>query len=397
MPEAMPDGAPWPRVGIVTPSYNQAQFIEETLRSVLLQGYPNLEYIIIDGGSTDGSVDIIRKYEPWLAWWVSEPDRGQSDALNKGFGRATGQIVAWLNSDDVYEPDAIRTSVEYMTRHPDTALVYGDCRISDESGVSPSLWLAAEFTMESQVLANQIPQPTAFMCRSVLSEVGWMDATLHYAMDYDLWLKIARNHRVECVPGVRARFRVSAGAKTVTQAAKFAPEVAGILERFLSSELALPPSLKDKALRMGNLRAGLALILSGDQIRARRYLAKAFANDGHPCDQICELQEYLCCYYQKEHKALRTTLDRDEFVELVLAALPAGSVRRVLAVNLYTERAFARYQKGDRAGVRRWAMRALVGSASARRNRGLVYITFESFSRLPLISFRRRMKRQVRP
>ena len=102
LPDSLPDRRPWPRVSIVTPSYNQSEFIEETIRSVLLQGYPNLEYIILDGASTDGSVDIIRKYAPWLAYWVSEPDRGQTHAINQGWRYATGNIVTYINSDDCY-------------------------------------------------------------------------------------------------------------------------------------------------------------------------------------------------------------------------------------------------------------------------------------------------------
>ena len=116
-PPTLPDGSPWPRVSIVTPSYNQGQYLEETIRSVLLQGYPDLEYIIIDGGSTDESVTIIEKYAPWLAYWVSEPDRGQSHAINKGFARATGEIYAWLNSDDYYWPGAIVIAARAVLQH----------------------------------------------------------------------------------------------------------------------------------------------------------------------------------------------------------------------------------------------------------------------------------------
>jgi glycosyltransferase involved in cell wall biosynthesis len=123
-----------PRVSIITPSYNQASFLEETICSVLEQDYANLEYIIVDGGSKDGSVEIIRRYESQLAWWVSEPDQGQTDALNKGFGMASGDILAWLNSDDTYLPGAISGAVEYLMSHPEAGLVYGDANLVDENG-----------------------------------------------------------------------------------------------------------------------------------------------------------------------------------------------------------------------------------------------------------------------
>ena len=125
VPDTGPDGRSWPVISIVTPSFNQGRFLEETIRSVLLQGYPSLEYIVMDGGSTDDSVDIIRKYEPWLMFWASGPDQGQSDAINKGFERATGAIWGYINSDDLYEPDALRTAAEIFLSGAEVHLVAG--------------------------------------------------------------------------------------------------------------------------------------------------------------------------------------------------------------------------------------------------------------------------------
>src|SRR5262245_40759296 len=128
----------WPRVTVVTPSFNQGAFIEETIRSVLLQDYPNLEYLVVDGGSTDSTLEVIKTYEPWIDYWVSERDRGQTHAINKGFSRATGEILAWLNSDDTYEPHAIRTVVRHMMA-TGAVVTYGNCNLIDETGARTSV------------------------------------------------------------------------------------------------------------------------------------------------------------------------------------------------------------------------------------------------------------------
>ena len=126
LPERMPDGSEWPRISIITPSYNYGQFLEETIRSVLLQGYPNLEYIIIDGGSADNSVEIIRKYEPWLQYWISEPDNGQTDAIQKGFSKSTGVVWNWLNSDDILEKNALQHIAKAFKNNPCATLLFGE-------------------------------------------------------------------------------------------------------------------------------------------------------------------------------------------------------------------------------------------------------------------------------
>ena len=209
----------WPRMSIVTPSYNQGQFIEETIRSVLLQGYPNLEYIIVDGGSTDGSVEVIRKYEPWLAHWVSEPDDGQAAAINKGWRRATGEIVAWLNSDDCYEPGAVHAAATYLDEHSEVAAVYGRCAFVDEhgralAGGKPSGEQAVDLERWLTTWITPIPQPSTFVRRSVLDEIGFLDETLQFCMDTDLWIRIALVAVFGNIPACLSRFRYHPASKS---------------------------------------------------------------------------------------------------------------------------------------------------------------------------------------
>ena len=190
--------APWPRVSIVTPSYNQGQFIEESIRSVLLQGHPDLEYIIIDGGSTDGSVEIIRKYEKWLAYWVSEPDRGQSHAINKGLERGTGQLFNWHNSDDVLTPNSLATTAAAMVNHPDASYVHGYHIVIDRwSHIlfvnKPSFVDKDGFGPELSWSISNLKcglQPGCLMDRDLVVELGGVDEDLEFIMDLDLALRL---------------------------------------------------------------------------------------------------------------------------------------------------------------------------------------------------------------
>ncbi len=216
-----------PLVSIITPSFNQARYLETTIQSVLAQDYPRIEYIIVDGGSTDGSVDIIRKYESRLAWRVSEKDKGQTDAINKGFAHATGQILAWLNSDDTYEPGAVAAAVNYLTEHPEAGMVYADCNFINEDGRVIGKFGAAQTDLrrlrEGYV---HIPQQTMFFRADLWEQVGPLDPSFFFAMDYDLWTRIAARSKIKYLPGQTwANFRLHTSGKTIAADDRCWPEM----------------------------------------------------------------------------------------------------------------------------------------------------------------------------
>ena len=216
-----------PLVSIITPSFNQAHYIEATIQSVLGQDHPRIEYIVVDGGSTDGTLDIIKKYEDKLAFWVSEKDKGQTDAINKGFARATGDILAWINSDDTYEPGAVSAAVNYLQEHPEVGMVYADCNFINERGRVIGKFGSAQtdYRLLRQGYVH-IPQQTMFFRADLWRQVGPLDPSFYFAMDYDLWTRLAARATLKYLPGqVWANFRLHTSGKTIAADDRCWPEM----------------------------------------------------------------------------------------------------------------------------------------------------------------------------
>ena len=228
-----------PLVSIVTPSYNQAEYLEETILSVLGQAYPRIEYLIMDGGSTDGSQEIIQKYEQRIAGWVSQKDRGQTDAINKGFARARGEILAWLNSDDVFLPGAVARAVDFLTAHPEIGMVYGDAHYIDTGGRVIGKFPAAQTDLKKLRRGYvHIPQQASFFRKTLWDQVGPLDPDFYFAMDYDLWVRLAALAPLRYVPEVWASFRLHADAKTIHADDQCWPEMLKVHYRDGGSPLA---------------------------------------------------------------------------------------------------------------------------------------------------------------
>jgi glycosyltransferase involved in cell wall biosynthesis len=271
-----PARADVPRLSIITPSFNQARTLEETIRSVLLQSYPNLEYIVIDGGSADGSVEIIRKYAPFLTSWVSEKDRGQSDALNKGFVRATGEIVAWINSDDRYLPNAFAAIAAAFAQHPNAGLVYGNLElVLDHAAHIITYPVAPERMLNELALPFQ---QTCFFRQSVLNRVGALDVGLHYVMDADLLLKAMTQAAFIFLPVALASFRIQGNTKTNTAEVEFALEMLTLLARVLANRANYPAwrALSENQLRCLFYRRASKHFYMGDHFgESLAYIARA--------------------------------------------------------------------------------------------------------------------------
>ena len=278
------------RVSIITPSLNQAEFLEETIISVINQNYPLLEYMVIDGGSQDGSVDIIKKYSNYLSYWVSENDRGQAHAINKGLRRATGEYISWINSDDTLTPGAINRVIAFLSTNPEISLAYGSIYYIDRNGrrigsATPTPGTPI-FSPQTMIGDRVIVQPGSFWRRIAMEKVGLLNESYHHIFDYEFWTRILLSKGLFAqVPGEPlANFRLSSGSKTVSNIHKSGQEELRLLPILLSDprlfSLNIPHHKFQRQLRKAYGIAYMKMFKGcsqqpGQQISAWKYLITA--------------------------------------------------------------------------------------------------------------------------
>jgi glycosyltransferase involved in cell wall biosynthesis len=253
-------------VSIITPSFNQAAYLEQTILSVLKQDYSSIEYIVVDGASTDASVEIIKKYADKLAYWVSEKDGGQAEAINKGFARATGEIIAWLNSDDYYLPGAVNSAVKIFQANPDVVLVYGNMLAVDEHGKTFNTLTYKQLALDDLLCFQIIGQPAVFMRRSALQKTSGLDSTFHFLLDHYLWIQLAQHGKILHVYQTWAAARYHAEAKNRAKAAEFGREAFRILDA-VKQDNYLAPNLErvSRRARASAHRVDARYLLDGGQ------------------------------------------------------------------------------------------------------------------------------------
>jgi len=258
-------------VSIITPSYNQGPYLEQTIQSVLEQDYPRIEYIVVDGESTDNSFEIIKKYNDRLAYWISEKDSGQAEAINKGFARAKGEILAWLNSDDYYLPDTISAVVKCFEENPEVVMVYGDMQAVDGNGQTINVLKYKQLSLQDLLCFQIIGQPSVFFRRSALEKTGWLDTSFHFMLDHHLWIRLAQQGRILHMPQVWSAARYHPQAKNRARAAEFGREAFRVLD-------------------WAKTQPGLAEAISGVERRAlasaHRYDARYLLDGGQPISAL---------------------------------------------------------------------------------------------------------------
>ena len=273
-----------PLVSIITPSFNQSKYLTDAYRSVILQSYPNVEYFIVDGGSTDGSAEMIRgwgeKKDSRLKWWVSEKDEGQADAINKGFSRATGEIIAWLNSDDIYMKGAVEKAVGIFNANPDVVLIFSNVFSIDAESKLINVMRYGDWGLRDLMAFNIIGQPGVFMRKQSLDDAGYLNPNYHFLLDHHLWLRIAANHKIQHVNDFFAAARFHPEAKNIAQTEGFSKDAFSIVEWMETDpELSKIFAEDRRKIMAGAFRFSARYLLDGGENgRAINHYLKSFWN-----------------------------------------------------------------------------------------------------------------------
>lgn len=305
-----------PTVSVVTPAYNQADFLRDTLDSVLSQDYPNIEYVVLDDGSTDETPHILEEYGNRFRW-ESHANMGQTATINKGWAMTSGEIITWLNSDDTfYTRSDVREAVEILIERPDLGIVFGDSMYTDADGkeLEPTRPVAG-FTYEKMVRTceNFISQPSAFIRRGVIDKVGDLDPKYYYFMDWDLWIRAGIYFGIEHVDKIWSTYRLHAESKTVAQAKKAAPELEYLYNKFFARD-DVPQTIRNiekEAMMNMCFTSGGYYLKGGDVGNAARMAAKAFELNPKGRFNLANLHKYLYCrlgstlIYRKSRELVR--------------------------------------------------------------------------------------------
>jgi glycosyltransferase involved in cell wall biosynthesis len=371
----------WPGFSIVTPSYNQAEFIEETINSVLSQKYPNLEYLILDAGSSDGSVDIINRYAPQLAYWHSRPDRGQSHAINMGFERATNEWLGWINSDDAYLPDTLNIVARAVVENPDVVLIYGEANLVDRYGTFIAKNHSRSYDRQWLLTgANPIPQPSAFIRRDAFLKAGGLDEALHFAMDYDLWFRLGGLGKVVYIEKPLSLMRIYPEAKTSSGNHRYFVEVRDVAVRYGGQGL---PAAHEELLLNTNWPKALMAYRQGKWTEAQNELEHLI--DLVPLWQSPrvlghELASRLWAEVQAQQLEAQAVIHLAMDITSYLPANAATprAIRSQLLAILYQALAFRSYQIGNSAEVLKNFYKAVAQDITCIGNRGLWAISVRS-------------------
>lgn len=262
------------RFSVVTPSFNQGNYIDDTIRSVLTQNWPNLEYRVMDGGSNDNTIQILKSYGSEIIW-ESAPDTGQANAINKGWRQSSGDIMAWINADDLYRPETFSTVANFFNQNPKIDIVYGDCSLISEHGNAVGKYQTHSFDYIDFITSahNYIPQPATFIRQDVIKKTGYLNEVLHYTMDLDYWLRAGFNHQVAYLPDTLAELRIHDQAKSSANLVEFSSELIYVYENFFQRP-DLPKKIHThRSVAMSNIsyRAADCAFWGNNLAKARRY------------------------------------------------------------------------------------------------------------------------------